>query len=115
MREYMTPDAALPEDGTAGLMAGRVWRPDVCGPSVVAIRKDGVFDVSRHAATMHDLAESSDVASIIKNASGDRLGDLTEILENTPRADRNSERPWLLAPIDLQAIKAAGVTFARSM
>jgi fumarylacetoacetate (FAA) hydrolase family protein len=37
------------------------------------------------------------------------------VLANTPRATRDQRKPWLLAPIDLQAIKAAGVTFATSM
>ena len=44
-----------------------------------------------------------------------RIGGLADILANTPEASRNPEQPWLLAPIDLQAVKAAGVTFARSM
>ncbi|HVZ13514.1 MAG TPA: fumarylacetoacetate hydrolase family protein, partial [Bauldia sp.] len=32
-----------------------------------------------------------------------------------PRAGRDTARPWLLSPLDLQAVKAAGVTFAVSM
>ena len=43
------------------------------------------------------------------------VGDLAEILANTPEATRDAARPWLLAPVDLQAVKAAGVTFPRSM
>lgn len=43
------------------------------------------------------------------------LGTLEDLLANTPEHTRNPAKPWLLAPIDLQAIKAAGVTFARSM
>jgi fumarylacetoacetate (FAA) hydrolase family protein len=37
------------------------------------------------------------------------------VFRNTPRETRNTQEPWLLAPIDLQAIKAAGVTFVVSM
>jgi fumarylacetoacetate (FAA) hydrolase family protein len=37
------------------------------------------------------------------------------VLANTPRPARNRQKPWLLAPIDLQAVKAAGVTFVVSM
>jgi fumarylacetoacetate (FAA) hydrolase family protein len=37
------------------------------------------------------------------------------VLANTPRHIRDRTRPWLLAPVDLQTIKAAGVTFAISM
>ncbi len=115
MREWLTETSTLPKDGTAGALAGRVWRPDLQGPSVVAVRVDGVHDISRHAATMRDLCGAPDPAKIVREAKGERIGTLAELLANTPEAGRNAERPWLLAPIDLQAIKAAGVTFARSM
>ncbi len=115
MRTRMTEDLTLPQDGTAGALAGRVWRPDVEGPSVVAVRADGVYDISRHAPTMRDLAERADAASLVRTGTGDRIGSLGEILANTPEVYRDAEKPWLLAPIDLQAIKAAGVTFPRSM
>ena len=115
MQERMSEQLALPDDGTAGLLAGRVWRPDVRGPSVVAIRADGVYDISRHAPTMRDLCESGDAGEIIRAGRGERIAALGEILANTPEAQRDAAKPWLLAPIDLQAIKAAGVTFARSL
>jgi fumarylacetoacetate (FAA) hydrolase family protein len=115
MRARVTTAATLPADGTTGALAGRVWRPDVAGPSVVAIRADGVFDISRHASTMRDLCEKPDPVTIVRSAEADRIGSLEEILANTPEAHRDTAKPWLLAPNDLQAIKAAGVTFARSM
>lgn len=115
MREWMTEASTLPHDGAAGALAGRIWRPDVQGPSVVAVRADGVHDISRHAATMRDLCEAPDPAKIVREASGERIGTLADILANTPEPGRDAEKPWLLAPVDLQAIKAAGVTFARSM
>jgi fumarylacetoacetate (FAA) hydrolase family protein len=115
VQDSMTPEATLPRDGTAGALAGRVWRPDVEGPSVVAIRADGVYDVSSLAATMRDLAESTDAVDIVRHGKAERIGDLADILANTPEAQRDRGKPWLLAPIDLQAIKAAGVTFPLSM
>lgn len=115
MREQMSVSLTLPEDGTAGALAGRVWRPDQAGPSIVAIRSDGVFDITRLAPTMRDLCEAADPAATVRSGEGERLGALGDILANTPHAERDSGKPWLLAPIDLQAIKAAGVTFARSM
>lgn len=115
MREQVTVAATLPQDGAAGILAGRVWRPGVDGPAVVAIREDGVTDISRLAPTMRDLAESPNAVTIIQDGAGDHLGDLGVILANTPEATRDPARPWLLAPVDLQAVKAAGVTFARSM
>lgn len=115
MQEHMTVAATLPEDGAAGALAGRIWRPDVDGPSVVTIRQDGVYDVSAHAATIADLAENENAVGILQDASGERVGELADLLANTPEAGRDETKPWLLAPIDLQAVKAAGVTFARSM
>jgi len=115
MREHMTESLTLPSDGTAGALAGRVWRPDLAGPSVVAIRSDGVYDISRLAPTMRDLCEAADPVAIVRSGEGERIGALADILANTPEALRDSAKPWLLAPVDLQAIKAAGVTFARSM
>jgi fumarylacetoacetate (FAA) hydrolase family protein len=106
---------ALPDDGVAGALAGRAWRPEAQGPSVVAVRVEGVFDVSRRLPTMRDLCESADPARALRDAAGERLGGLADLLANTPPEARDASKPWLLAPIDLQAIKAAGVTFAISM
>jgi len=106
---------SLPGDGTLGALAARVWRPDVDGPSVVALRGQDVIDITRAFPTMRDLCETPDPAQALQRASGERLGSITELLDNTPPDTRNPARPWLLAPIDLQVIKAAGVTFAISM
>jgi fumarylacetoacetate (FAA) hydrolase family protein len=105
----------LPRDGFAGALAARVHRPDLGGPAVAAVRAAGVFDVTADFATMRDLAEQADPAAALRAAGGQRLGALAEILANTPPDGRDSAKPWLLAPVDLQAIKAAGVTFATSM
>jgi fumarylacetoacetate (FAA) hydrolase family protein len=104
----------IPADGYAGALAGRVWRPE-SGPSVVAVRADGVFDVSTDFPTIRDLCEAGDPAGGLRAANGDRIASLAEILANTPADRRKGSRPWLLAPVDLQALKAAGVTFAASM
>ena len=115
MSMRLTEAATLPRDGWAGALAGRVWLPDVDGPSVVAFRHDGVYDVSATFATSRDLCETPDAASALRAAKGERLGSLDAILANTPAESRDPNLPWLLAPIDLQAVKAAGVTFAASM
>ena len=100
--------------GETGALAGRVWRPDVDGPSVVAIRGEHVIDISRAFPTMRDLCEAPDPARALREADGDPLGLLDPILANAGPDHRDSKSPWLLAPIDLQAVKAAGVTFAVS-
>ena len=110
----LTPANTLPADGTRGALAGRIWRPGI-GPSVVAIRAEGVFDLCRSFATMHDLCEQADPAKALKSAQGELVCDLASLLANTPEEGRDTKKPWLLAPIDLQTIKAAGVTFAISM
>jgi fumarylacetoacetate (FAA) hydrolase family protein len=111
----LTPENTLPRDGVKGSLAGRVWRPELGGPSVVAIRAGGVFDLSSEFATMRDLCETRDPAAALKAAKGERIGELSAILANTPEDARDRTKPWLLPPIDLQAVKAAGVTFPVSM
>ena len=90
----------LPDDGTAGTLIGRVQGR--VGPSVVSIRADGVFDITAAVPTMADLCNAVDPVSLARS-KGERIGSLEEVLDH------------LLAPIDLQAIKAAGVTFAVSL
>jgi len=107
-------DRILPADGFEGALAGRVWRPGV-GPSVVTIRGEGVFDISASFSTVAALAAADDPARVVKTAQGERIGSLDEIAANTPSDRRDPAKPWLLAPIDLQVVKAAGVTFAVSM
>jgi fumarylacetoacetate (FAA) hydrolase family protein len=111
----LTEDTTLPADGYAGALAGRVWRPELGGPSVVAVRADGVFDVTARFATLRDLCEEADPAAALRAAPGARFAAFGEVLANSGQATRDGGRPWLLAPVDLQAIKAAGVTFATSM
>ena len=108
-------ETTLPADGFAGALAARVWRPDVSGPSVVAIREKGVFDVSAAFPTMRDLCETPSPAQALRASEGSRLGALSDILVHTPRDSGGSNTARFLAPIDLQAIKAAGVTFAESL
>jgi fumarylacetoacetate (FAA) hydrolase family protein len=111
----LAPETTLPVDGTAGALAARVWRPEAEGPSVAAIRGTGVFDISRAYPTMRDLCESPDPAAALGAAEGERIGDLADVLANSVETSRDPAKPYLLAPIDLQAVKAAGVTFPISM
>ena len=105
----------LPEDGTAGTLVGRVWLPQARGPSVVAVRADGVYDITPVFATVSALAEAANPASAARDAAGARIGSLDDIAANTVPDKRDANKPWLLAPLDLQVLKAAGVTFVVSM
>jgi fumarylacetoacetate (FAA) hydrolase family protein len=113
LRDALRP--VLPDDAARAALAGRVWRPDVGGPSIVAVRDDALLDVSASFPTIRDLCEADDPAAALRTARGEPIGDLDAVLANTPPGQRDRSRPWLLAPIDLQAIKAAGVTFVLSM
>ncbi len=82
---------------------------------MVVLRDGRLHDVTRTFPTMRDLCEAADPATALRTAGGEDLGGLDDILANSNEATRDATRPYLLAPIDLQAIKAAGVTFAISM
>jgi fumarylacetoacetate (FAA) hydrolase family protein len=109
------PNTILPLDHADATLAGRVFRPDVGGPSVVACRPDGVYDISKAFATMSQLAAAPDPAKALRGVEGERIGNFAEVFANSAPDMRDQTRPWLLAPIDLQVIKAAGVTFATSI
>ena len=109
------PANALPADLDRALLVGRVWRGGaVDGPAVVAVRGGRVIDITRHAPTVSDLFERADLVAIVRDAAGDDLGDVHELIGAALRDDAGAP-VRLLAPCDLQAIKACGVTFAVSL
>jgi fumarylacetoacetate (FAA) hydrolase family protein len=96
-----------------GCFVGRAWSPEAGGPLLVTIREGRVLDVtSKEAATARDLLERDDPAGFLRGAEGRDVGALEHLLDIR---QHDLSRLHLLAPIDLQAIKACGVTFARSM
>ncbi|UYY79240.1 fumarylacetoacetate hydrolase family protein [Sphingomonas sp. R1] len=90
----------LPADHAQAILVGRVATP--AGPSPVILRDGQVIDVSATAATVADLMERDDIATL----TGDVLC--------TVEALGTESAPQILAPVDLQCVKAAGVTFAVS-
>jgi fumarylacetoacetate (FAA) hydrolase family protein len=115
MHEYLTPAQALPADGCAGTLVGRAWLPgEAPGPSVVAIRDAGVFDLGRAAPTMADLLNADDPVALART-TGTPIGELAPILANSACDRRDPALPYFMAPCDLQALKASGVTFATSL
>jgi fumarylacetoacetate (FAA) hydrolase family protein len=106
--------ACLPEDLSDAVLIGRVWRPaPVDGPSVVAVRNGEVFDITRAAPTTADLFDRPNAVDIARNAPGESLGSVHDLLQATLDAQPGALR--LLAPCDVQSIKACGVTFAVSL
>lgn len=115
MRDLLTEAAALPEDGTAGALVARVWRPGL-GPSIARIAADGVFDVTRNFPTMADVLAADDPAGAVRAVTlGERIGGLADLLAASAPDRRGADAAHFLAPQDLQPVKAAGVTFAASM
>jgi fumarylacetoacetate (FAA) hydrolase family protein len=116
VREHLTIARCLPVDRSQATLIGRVWSPAVAGPIVALARDDVLYDLSRLAPTVRDLLELDDAVRAIRAIQSlPRIGDLAAILANSSERDRNGDAPWLLAPCDLQAIKASGVTFVSSM
>lgn len=104
--------SSLPADG---LLVGRAWNPAVEGPCIVKREGSKLVDISAAFPTMRDLCEEPDPAAAATLATGHILGSVDEIMANAQSDTRDPLKPWLLAPVDLQALKAAGVTFATSM
>ncbi|WP_395687018.1 fumarylacetoacetate hydrolase family protein [Caenimonas koreensis] len=106
--------ATLPVDSQHALLVGRVHVAGL-GAVLVQVRADGVYDISSLAATCSDLLELRDLASALRSHTGVKLGDTQDILANSAHNALDLSAPYFLAPCDLQAIKAAGVTFVSSM
>ena len=92
--------AMLPDDVAQATLAGRLLLDE--GPTPVLIRGGAVEDVSHIAPTVADLMELDDLVCV----QGRHLFSLEALFDLPETA--------FLAPIDLQAVKAAGVTFAVS-
>ena len=116
IRARLTSGGCLPTDAARALLIGRVWVPEVQGPTLVRVDGDDLLDLSRVAPTASALLDRPAVAREIRAAGGlPRVGSLAAALRNAANEGRDSAAPRLLAPCDLQAIKAAGVTFVASM
>jgi len=108
----------LPQDAHQALLIGRLWVPDI-GAVVCAVTPDAVFDLSQLAPTSSQLLELPEVAqqvrAFVRSGTAPRLASTAQALANSDETQRQSDQPWFLAPCDLQAVKAAGVTFVASM
>ncbi len=101
-------ESILPDDAAEALLVGRVWSNASAGPCPVLISDERVLDLTGIAATMSGLLEMDSLVQTLHAASSlPDLGSLQSFL--------SGEAGKILAPIDFQAVKAAGVTFADSM
>lgn len=103
----------LPRDADSATLIARVATAN--GPSLCRIEGGTVIDVTDSFPTLAHLLRHEAPAAALKEAHGVTLCDLATLIENSQAAKRDPSQPSLLAPVDLQAVKAAGVTFARSL
>ena len=93
----LTAKDVLPQDGTSGHAgrAGSGCRRST-GPAVVAVRGDGVFDVTARFPTVSALCEEDESGRRAARRKGKRIGDLESIVANTPpdRRDRKNPGCW---------------------
>lgn len=111
-RPVLTPGSVLPKDADRAVLVARVHDPESGGPCVAAVRGEQVVDLTAVTPTVSDLMERDDAAAVVRETDGGQVWSLGRLLQ-APAGRRDV--PHLLAPIDLQVIKAAGVTFARSL
>jgi len=103
----------LPNDIANAILIGRIWVPGE-GPYLVKVDSHHTTDLSALALTSSDLMELDQLAIHVKQHQG-RTWSTPEVWANTDSSQQNPHQAWFLAPTDLQAIKAAGVTFVASM
>jgi fumarylacetoacetate (FAA) hydrolase family protein len=115
----LDPRRVLPEDAAQAMLVGRAWVPGPnAGPSPVAIAGGLVYDLSPVAVTSAELLNAADPAALVRKrlaVPSRPLGPVAELLENTHADRRDPAKPFFLAPVDLQAVRACGVTFIASM
>ncbi|TKT68920.1 fumarylacetoacetate hydrolase family protein [Rhizobium sp. LC145] len=106
--QALSAELILPADASSAVLVGRVWSNVAGGPCPVLVSGGEVFDLTPLAATISALLEIDDLVGSLRDVSRfSSLGPIDAFL--------NGEAGELLAPADLQAVKAAGVTFADSM
>lgn len=96
----------LPDDLEQALLIGRLWSQEAGGPILVLLRKGLAYDVTAYGPTTADLFDRADLAAFLAGVDAPLLGPVADVI---PKAD------GLLAPCDVQAVKACGVTFAVSL
>jgi fumarylacetoacetate (FAA) hydrolase family protein len=96
----------LPQDWRDAVLVGRLDLGD--GPTPVVVKEGRVFDVSKTAPTVSQL-----LADWKGVPEGRDLGDINDLGLTNAWSDQKA-KVKLLAPVDLQCIKACGVTFAVS-
>ena len=114
------PRRILPQDASQALLIGRVWMPArgsiPAGPSVVRVTDRTVYDLTPDFPTTSYLFNSPEAVSVATHVSeARRISSFAEVAEATFAAEGDETVPRFLPPVDLQPIKASGVTFYDSL
>jgi fumarylacetoacetate (FAA) hydrolase family protein len=109
---------ALPHDHERATLVGRLWLPGT-GALPVTLHQGRVLDLTPLAPTSSQLLElpqpAEALAQAVASGSLRAVADVAAVLANSDEDHRDPAQPWLLAPCDLQVIKASGVTFVASL
>jgi len=114
------PRKLLPLDATEALLVGRIWMPALsdrpAGPCVVRVTDQAVYDLTPDFPTVSHLMNAPDAVKAVGTTSvGKRIASFDEIAEATLSAATSDRVARFLSPVDLQPIKASGVTFYDSL
>jgi len=110
----------LPVDAERATLIGRAWVPGrVGGPSPVVIAGGRAYDLARVVPTVSELLNSRDPVNMarkgVKSGWARAIGEVADLISNSHADRRDTKKPYLLVPCDLQALRACGVTFIASM
>jgi fumarylacetoacetate (FAA) hydrolase family protein len=114
LNALLTPTHILPQDVDRAVLIGRIWTEGL-GPTLVRVTERHVQDLSGIAATSAQLLEMADPVGAVREFGAPVIAETAAVLANSAQERRDPAQSWFLAPCDLQAIKAAGVTFVASM
>ncbi|MAO81937.1 MAG: fumarylacetoacetate hydrolase [Nocardioides sp.] len=106
-------DELLPQDLHRATLVARLQVPGEAGARIATVRGDHFIDITTTAVTVADLLESDDPVEVVRTAPVDASWEVGAVVAATLEGAQDA--PRLVSPIDLQVIKAAGVTFASSM
>ncbi len=108
LADPVTPDGAV--------LLGRARVPGFTYPRIVTVRDGSLVDITgRTAPTVRDVLERSDAVDYVRSVRGHPVDRIADVMENSASRRPDPALASLLAPVDLQAIKAAGVTFVVSL
>jgi fumarylacetoacetate (FAA) hydrolase family protein len=114
MKTLLSVERALPEDLDRATLIAKVWIPGR-GAVLCKVDRNWVTDLSELALTSSELFELDDLPAQVNRHRGVALCKTEDALANSHHKYKKPNHPWFMAPNDLQAIKAAGVTFVQSM